>query len=441
MPRFSLRQILVAMAVLAVGFSIVRLPGGRWYDVPLLVLSFYFVVSLWREAAATRRRLAARANLPREQLWGGRIFVVALVGTATVLVGSWIYTFLAAGNLVPESWQDDDLVFGWLLTTPEDVTVLSLLAAVGLGTWRLPHRATPLRQRVFSALAAVAALILLLVAWAEKTLLWFLVYIAVSGVEAAQPSHFLSPELNESTFLRMQRFAAGGVIGLSLAVANVLLIAALVAWWRKARLRLPLLVLLTAGLAAEGAAAVWIGGPGLRQLSPPMQEAVRFPPLAPALLGGTMVGLAAGAFAWRLLAKPASLDASVPVVARPSYLHEHWLGCLLLGIVAAAGTAIATIILVNEPPAWHTRFDWQWVTYALIYRPAAYIWLAAIIGGFALAWVHWNRRKQPAEELLPSVDPAQFAVLMASLLIAVIAAAPIVAAVSVSYWFIYAGML
>jgi hypothetical protein len=74
--------------------------------------------------------------------------------------------------------------------------------------------------------------------------------------------------------------------------------------------------------------------------------------------------------------------------------------------------------------------------YEVTHPAATFIWLAAVLGGFALAWVHWRRRNMPPSNLVPAVNPAEFGVLMAGMLIAVVASAPIVAAAGFCYWFL-----
>ena len=439
MPRFTLRQIFIAIVALAAGLAITRLANGRWLDVPLAVLSFYFVLSLCRQAAATRRTLIEQADLSREERWGGRVLVAVLLSTAVVLVGAWVGTFLAAAGLFPIAQEDDFLHYKLFPLLPQDLVGLAMLVAIGLGSWqRWQPKATPPRQQVFSALAAGVTLILILVYWADRVLIWFLIYVSISGVEAAQSPKSLPPEMAVSGVLRMQRFALGGIVGLSIVVVNAGLIAALVIWWNRPRPRWTLLILLAVGLAAECGCAGWIAGPGLRQLSPPMQEAVRFPPLRHALLATTMALLAVAVFSWRMLAKAVPVDRSSQSLARPFYLHERWLGCLLLGVVAASEAAMLVVAFVSESLGWGGSFDWELIGFGLTYRPANFIWLAAAAAGFSLAWIHWRRRNQPFEDLLPCVNPAQFAVLTFSMLIAVVASAPILAAVSFSYWFVHA---
>jgi hypothetical protein len=61
--QFSMRQILLAVAVCAVAFSIWRLPQGDWIDIPCTILGVYFALSMMRRAFAVRNTLRLNASI------------------------------------------------------------------------------------------------------------------------------------------------------------------------------------------------------------------------------------------------------------------------------------------------------------------------------------------------------------------------------------------
>jgi hypothetical protein len=440
MPRFSLRQIFLVVFALAIGFSIWRLPKGDWVDIPLAALGCYFVLSLCRHAAATRRMLIEQPALSLPQRWGGRILVVELLGAATALVVALVFRYLAAAEILRVVSKNDDFGYIQTQTLPQDLAALAMLVATGLGSWQnLPAKAAPWRQRLYAAVGMGGMLIGIVAYWADRMLIWFLVYLALSGVEAAWPPRLLPPEMNVSSAVRAHRFALGSFTGLSLVIVNLLLIASLVWWWNKPRVRSMLVISLAAGLLGECWVAHWIGVQGLRQLSPPFQEAVQVPSLAALALVASMTLLAVGAFWWRTLAKQASLDHALVMPERMLFFHEHWLGSILLGVVAIfhlVGTLIGNVIATLNSPMSRATFDWQWFVFNVTNYPTELIWLAATIGGFGQAWFRWQRKTESLGGTLPSINPAQFTAAMLALLIVVVASAPIVAAVSFSYWFV-----
>ena len=452
MLRLSLRQILMAVVAVAIGLSIWRLPKGSWVDIPLATLGFYFVLSLARRALATRRRLRERADLSRQQRWGGRLLVVALSGTALAVVIGLIFSYGAAAGLVLTPPAHEFLDYVQLPQLPRDLTMLAMLVAIGLGTWQgPPAKATPLRQKIFGAVAAVGLLLAIILYWAEHMLIIFLVYLAISGVEMYQSPRFLPPELNVSTVVRFHRFALGGLAGVSFVLANLLLIGGLVKWWSKPRWRWLLTSMLAAGLAAECWLTWWIAVPGLGQLAPAFQQSIPVPPRAGIVVVASMVVLAAGAFAWRLLAKGAPVESGAQVLERPLFFHENWLGSLLVGIVSMAWVLapfvealidqfVSPILSTTMPTAVPLAFDLQTLVWVMMSSPAQFIWLAAAIGGLSLGCFDWRRRAQSLGDSLPCVNPAQFGVTLVSVLIVAVASAPIGAAVSFSFLFVRFGI-
>jgi hypothetical protein len=270
----------------------------------------------------------------------------------------------------------------------------------------------------------------------------FLVYIAICGVEAAQRGQLLPPEMNVNAAVRVHRFALAGFAGLTLAIGNLLLVGGLVKSWARPDWRWASILFLCTGLAAECWIARWIAVDGLRQLSSPFHEAIQAP-LAAMITVASMFVLAVGAFCWRALAKSEQVDGSSVIPRRAPFFHESWLAGLLLGVIAIA-TTLSTFIgnvtpLMNLPFASRT-LDFETIVYGLTYRPAQFIWLAAAIGGFGQAWFAWPRRKELFDDRLPSVEPALLATTIVSLLIAIVAGAPLLAAACFSYWFVRLGL-
>jgi hypothetical protein len=446
MLRFSLSQIFLAVVALAFGFSIWRLPKGNWVDIPLAALSFIFALSLCRQALSVWRVRATQSELPRNERWGSRILVVELLGTALALIVAFVCTALAAAEVPTHPSQTidpDPLGYALYPQLPRDLAALALLLAIGRAdSWNSPSRSGSRRQNVYAALAAGGTLIAMLAYWADRLLIWFLVYLAIAGVEAAEPPAWRPPELDRNSAVSVHRFVLGSLAGLPLLVASPLLIAGVVRWWRRRPWRLVLLVSLAASLAGEFWLLGWLANQGLRRLSPTYLESMHVPPLPVCIVVASMVVLAAAAFAWRAMARAAPANCPLDASQRTLLLHESWLGSLLLGLLALAcivNTTIGSVIASLNSPVSSKTVELQDIVYSLTYRPAQFIWLAAASGGFALAWSRWRHRREPLRNTLPSIDPAIFAVTMLGLMLVAIASAPIVAAVSFSYWLVLLG--
>jgi hypothetical protein len=444
MPRFSLGQIFVALVAVGIGLSICRLPKGNWVDLPLATLSFYFVLSLGRHAAATRRLLVEQPALPRQQRWGGRLLIAELLGGAMALIVALVFCYLAAAEFVLMWPKDTFLDLVQLPTLPRDLAVLAMLVAIGLQSWRSARAKAPsTRQKLYGGLAAGGTLIVATAYWADRMVIWFLVYLAISGVEMSRPPAWLPQEIDANNVVRIHHFALGSLGGFLLVVGNSLLIGSLVKWWHKPRGRWMLTISLAAGLAAECWCARWIGVHGVRQLSPSFQEALRVPPFAAIIVVATMIVLAVAAFSWRTLAMAAPVDNSSQVPERAWYFHENWLGGLSLGLVAMA-SAVNTLIseqIASARAPFSTRTIWLTFVYGETLYPGQLICLAAAIGGFALAWLRWRRRRESVCNVLPCIDPALFAVSMSGLSVFLVVSAPILAAASFSCWFVFFRLL
>ena len=182
MPRFSLREILVAVLALAVGLSIWRTPQGDWIDIPLATLSFYFVRSLLQQVVATWRILHDDQSLPREQRWGGRLLLAGLMGLAVILVAAWSIRFLVANEQLSMPPRDNGFNSVRLPLLPRDLAMLAMLAATGL-SYRRTETAPPVRTRqtVFAIIALANVPVGLMAYEADRTFIPFLVYLAVNS--------------------------------------------------------------------------------------------------------------------------------------------------------------------------------------------------------------------------------------------------------------------
>ncbi len=259
--------------------------------------------------------------------------------------------------------------------------------------------------------------------WADRLLIWYLVYLAVSGVEMAQSAWLLPPELNISSAIRLHRFTVGSFAGLLFVSTSLLMICSVVKWWHKSFCRWILMICLAGSVAAECWVARWIAVRGLRQLSPPLHEALKAPPLATSVIVALMTALAAGAFCWRLLARPGRDDLLL-VPERPLFFYQSWFAGLLLALIATTHIVTGLIDYFDDIASWWSPSDWTWLIEGLIFRSTQFIWLAAILCGLSAAWMNWRRRKVLVTDTVPCVDPALYALTMLSVTIVVVAAHP-----------------
>ncbi len=423
MPRFSLREILIAVLALAVGLSIWRTPKGDWLDIPLATLSFYFVRSFLQRATATRRLLRDDRSLACEQRWGGRLLLAAMTGLAIILVVAWSVRFLVANGQL-SMLRDNGFNSVRLPLLPRDLAMLAMLAATGLSYRRTEtDRALRTRQTVYVMIAVAVVAVGLMAYEADQTLIPFLVYLSVNGIALYQPPRFMPPELNVSNSVRVHHFSRASFAGLALLLLNLLLITGLAKSWNQRNWRWTLLLLLTGGLVAEGWFSSQIVFRRVRQLSPEMAEAITVSPSV-VIIVALMILVAATAVVWSSLAETVSCDRSIAPEHRRRFFHESWLGSLLLGVSAATAVIAQWIIDFQEVlPHYKSKpLDLQLIAFILTLHPATGIGLAAAIGGLALAWIRLRKPDELISDVLPQINPASFLVTLLSLMIAVILA-------------------
>ncbi len=282
----------------------------------------------------------------------------------------------------------------------------------------------------------MASLPVILVAiWVDQLLVWYLVYIAISAVEAAQPPGWFAGELNVAQAIRHQRFALASFAGYAIGIIALLVFATLVRWWSKPKVRCVSLILLAACLAGELGLTWWIVARGIRQLSPAIAQAIQWPPMDETLVVATMLVSGAAAFAWRALARPASVDVAAARAIRRPFLHESWLGALLVGVFAAGSLASFIVEEVISRPTGPLPLRWQDGFYIATSPPAHLISVAAIIAGFAMAWSRWLHGVEMVDDSLPTVNPMRWGTMLVGLVLLAVLGAPSVAAAGFSCWF------
>jgi hypothetical protein len=418
--QFTLRDVLVAVAVCAVALSIWRLPGGDWFDIPCSMLSGYFAISLAGHAVAVLQARTSSEN--HSQRAGATAYAIILSTIALILVAGLLLRSLAAAGVILTAKRDPMIDFVTLPTLPRGLQILALVAALGIGS---PSVARPdsRRERLYVAIAVCGALVCLI----RFLFAPFLVYLAVSGVELAERPRLLSPEQNLSTQIRLHDFVFNSLVGFGVVALNLAAFAGLAKNWRRPAIRFGLLALLTLGLAAEVFLAWQISGPSLHRLSPDLAESVRAPASA-FVACALLVLVAAAAFCWRGLVRWSVSSDSDALARRAMFFHETWFAALAVGVIGASDMVIVNS--TNWLPTPTAPTIWQLV--ALTSRPLNFLWLAAAIAGFTLAYVRW--RTEAPRNLLPEIEIGRFATLSVCLAILPLAAAPILIAFCFSVW-------
>jgi hypothetical protein len=397
----------------------------------------FFIVSLLREAIYARRSLIEHRFLTTPQRSGHRLTLVGCIYLAVGLMIAIYLGMLAANNQLAETQNIDSMMYLQLEDLPRNLAVLIMLASFGLSLpMRNPDTTAPRSQKIFAFLAVVGTLIAILLAWYERMTIPALVYIAVSGIELAQPAKLLPAEMNISTALRIQHFALVSFAGLLLLALNLLLLSALTTYWNLRRMRLPLVLAVIVGAGLQVAIVYWFVAVGVRQLLPPMAQAFQLWPSTTVILVVLLITSASATFAWRLLAKPSFVEHSLAVTSAKGCIHKSWLAAFVLSLMAVAH--LGFLLIVSIKAALNPSFNipaWQLLLYGLMY-PAEFIWFAATIGVAAIAWKRFQSKDASLPNVLPTIDTLQFTVVTLDLIILLLTGAVVLATVSFSCWFV-----
>ncbi len=246
----------------------------------------------------------------------------------------------------------------------------------------------------------------------------------------------MPPVMNVSTAIRLHRFMLASFFGLPLLILTLIILVLLMRRWHNLGWRCPLFALLVVGFAAQVYLVFWLTTFGIHQLSPPMAEGIFRPYWDEDLMVSLMIVIFSVTFSWALLARPSSHEQTGLLLGPRRFFHETWYASLLLGIVALAHIVSVVIVSFNTRPRAYGKFDWDTLSYAIMFTPSRFIWLASIVGGFSIAWTRFRRRHLPLLDSLPNLELVPYAVLATSLALLFLSGAVFFAASTFSFWFI-----
>jgi hypothetical protein len=230
---------------------------------------------------------------------------------------------------------------------------------------------------------------------------------------------------------------AASFIGLTLVAVNLLVFYCLCRFWKKPRSRLGFIILLAIGLLSECAIVRWLGGPGIHQLSRDFSNTIHLPPAQVNAFVGLLSLFAVASLSWRLATRLPETFAGHCLESGKPMFHESWLGALLLAAVAMWQVIYFVVSSINASQNFMgLGFNMEMLLYGLTFYPEQFLWLAAAIGGLAMAWSRWPNRKKPFEFIIPNIEPGLFGVAVVGQSIMLLAGAAILAAASFSSLFL-----
>ena len=357
----------------------------------------FFIVGLLREAWDLASEVHGRSDLSREERWGWHAASLWRALVVLLLVAYYLLMcLLTAGLISPGEARAMELWWYFEFVLPVLPYVFLIVALAGTSPAR-PRRSSGLISRLVSALCGVVAVALCLVMWIPDAMMIVLVYIAVLGIEMAQPL-YLADGCVKVVHVCQERFCSVSVLAILLLALNLGLT---FLFFRQARswlLRLVTFGLLATGLAGALACAVWLAGPGLYSLTPCLPEG--FATLCQWsywygwLTALVLITILAAAGAQRLttIGKPLANTLSVPL--HSGYYHTKRSVLLLL----------LAVLAVMTPCVWYAPGYGLQMRWGELFTDAGFLWLATLILAVR-GVVYGGRQPRPAPSRPLSTAP------------------------------------
>jgi hypothetical protein len=354
--RFSIGGLFVLTLGICVGLAHWRLPYGSAASAMLIACGAWLVIGLTAEAVQGLKRLKGAKDSPPER---GRAIseIRSCLGLVAMLVIAAVFDMAARfkwpaleGNH-PDSWYSTTLLTESLLYlaficiywTPRPSGGWEQF--VGIRIWR----------RMLDGLAVAAGIGCLSAMLLDKTWILTMVYIAIRGVENAQPWRWLGHEfaaVSTPAELVLVQFVSGGITTAVLFVVGTYCGAVTVCWGHRQRIwRLVLFTTSAACLAGTVWYLTWCRNRVLPAMSSVLPEVVGDQPAGNLFLAVVFVACAATAGATWLLQEPRN------VLVGETEIREAR-ARLLIDDVLVTWVCLTAVVVAIGNDAWNViRYD------------------------------------------------------------------------------------
>ncbi len=409
--RFQVSQLLYLTAAIAAGCGVAQFPSLSWPFAALITAIVLSIPLIVRESMALHRAAGSSTTISRDERFELRFLAWGRLVALLVFVAAVAWQVLEAADLVAPIANDDSFE----LHDPgprgrSALLYLSLLVCITSPTLLAPLRKSNVWKLIVDVAAIAAAIALGTIILWNETFIEALVYIAIRGVETAEPTGALPPGLEV-------QFAYTFLAGTAAAVLLVILAnRAITRWWEQPRLRMAFLF---AAVAAGGSlvwVAAWLTTTVLPQLSPAMHETIGIGPSFHWLPAVALIGLASCAWTYQVIRRSRS-DTSAIVPVPISNGTRFTVPAMVFLALTALGLAevyeIYQVIFRMLPAkSGGTLFAGDWRDFVWLLASTEHIlpiaaWLMA---GLLLVRAWTGRRTDPAV-LAYGLPPGQFAAL------------------------------
>lgn len=428
--RFSIRGLLAVTFAAALAAAGARHKQIGWNAALLAFVSGLAAAGLLAQAIDLRNA-ARKLTLSGGERASVRFSVVWRLSIAALLAGCNLAKCLAQDGIIslPERADDFNSVGTELRA---GLLCLSLLVAARHSLPPVRRRLGEGGQRLVNLLGALAIALVAFLSWWDRLLIWFFVHVACVGIAESGPLRFAPVGVEPKLPLRNRPFIWACMAAVLISAALFIIVRRLLSRRSSALARCGLVALFVSGLAACCALDYWIGGPGLRRVSPFFAETFSFGPAHLWITALMVVGVLAALLAVRWCALGSRDDRpSVLVWLRDGqpYYHGGVSWALLLAIVA--GWRIFELV-ENESRRGGSYLRWvlDSLFYALIYEPESIFCVALLCVAARRIWRLLLRRPVSAPIEITHFNAQRFALGWLAIVLASCAALPAIAASS-----------
>ncbi len=463
LPRFQLRSLFVLVFSIAVGLAVVTAklppvvelsdePGDGWGSVadttswpdeiakPWLsgawaAVATWCVLGLLHQSRDIWRALRRSESANRDETFAWQFALFWRLAVICLLVGYLFIDWLLLGEIISLPERDGSWGFRTAEQARDTLFYFAVLIAIGSRHASIARKSTVLSaaRRATEFAAWTFSLALCLIALWGSTIVDYLVYLAITGIEHAQrfPLEGVDPSVDH----RRYEFFLTTVVAAALVPVNFLLIHQLASrgkrWTRRSAVASTVLF---AGLAVTLSYSVWLWTKGLFRLSPWLDEATFLGPWHHWLTACALVLVVVTTLAYRLAVLPAKQRPIAEVACfLPHHTYYH-IGCwlslsiVMLCLFAAISTAVDQF---DELTIWVMLF----VVEELLYSPPAQVMAATFLIALANTWNASRKSDDKQRDTYIALPPGRFFTFWTlSFLTIVFGALPLV-------WFIFASWL
>lgn len=417
-PRFSVKQLLIAVTSLAVGLS------NLDYFLPLVAACFLFIELLRQVRLLTALPSATEPTQRYGLKWASSARVLSAISLVALIPLELLVTFGVWS--LPER---EELLFVNVL--PSDFLTLMIVIALALTCRGDSSRIG--QHRVVKIIYGIGAILLLRYVAARGFVIPYLTHMATADVELDRPlrlrRHGVYPDhVAESYFT----FRVGIAAALGVALAGLLLI--LISKNLRSRQPIPkrFIVAFVTLLSACIGYVVWYYGWEFHRISPDIASA-GFAAVWVDCLGGMLIALTLITAVAAELSKVDSPPTSIEEHASTAAIQPGLFGLLAICTLLASlvGWIRGMITLCLDPPSWYVTnplFDFV----DIFLEPEVMLLLALHLFAAQIAW-RWLRDGRPTICIV-GMNPRAFALNWLALLALFGIGVPLLAAFGFSYW-------